>query len=335
MPRGNSRDEQRFRFRSTRLWFRCFFRFGVVLIWGLMATGLILRFTVRDRFHPWSLVYYITPIPALPVWALIAGLAWGHHNKTKSALSRVPIGRLSLICVLVFASWTACSEFVFRADPIRPQDFRVVFWNVARAQVGIKRIATELRAWNSPLIALVEADKDYKLIVAHWGAELPSHRVAGTHFGGLVAVQGEILSQQQHQLSFGGWCEQFDLQLDEQKLTLLLVDISSQLSLSRRGPLQSLATLAGDLADRPLMIVGDFNTPDDSVWFEPLRRHCRQGFREKGGGYAATWPVPLPVLTLDQIWVNKFFDVSRCQNGWTTSSDHRPVTASVSLRQPD
>ena len=115
---------------------------------------------------------------------------------------------------------------------------------------------------------------------------------------------------------------------------MLLVDISAQLNQSRRRPLLELAQLAVKLSDRPLIIMGDFNTPDDSILLEPLMAHFRLAMREQGTGFTATWPIPLPVLTLDQIWVNEFVDVWECHNSWSRLSDHRPILGRLTISPP-
>ena len=81
--------------------------------------------------------------------------------------------------------------------------------------------------------------------------------------------------------------------------------------------------------------MGDFNTPDDSILMEPLHAHCQLAFRERGSGYAATWPMPLPVLTLDQVWINSQVTVAKSEYGWSLDSDHRPAICHLSLDAPN
>ena len=300
-------------------------------IWIFVATGLLLRLTIQDRFHPWALIYYLTPIPALPIWLLMAGILWGRTLSPAAFRPRFSIRRLNQIAVVLSALWAFHSEYMDRAEPTSPRDLSVAFWNTARVPFGIDPVARQLREGNPTLIGLVEANAFQPDLVAEWQSELPGYKVLGTHFGGLIAVKGTVRSQTSYDLLPKSSCEQFDLTIEEQNFTVLLVDIAAQLNLSRRQPLQELADLIERLSDRPLIIMGDFNTPDDSVLFNPLRKHCRIAIRERGTGYAATWPMPLPVLTLDQIWVNEFVNVSSCQYRWSVYSDHRRAFSRVSF----
>ena len=313
-------------------WFRMSRRLFARLIWVVSLTGLLLRLTVRDRFHPLALIFYATPIPALPIWHLLAIAAWGRSEKAKLFRTRLSPNLVNAAILSGLIVWAYRSEYVDQAIPAAPNELQIVFWNAAHSASGVPRVASQIREWNPDIIGLVEADRKNYLITDEWTREFPDYEVAGTVFGGLLAVRGTIVRQQTHVLEPTSWCQQFDVRVDDHEFTLLLVDISSRLSRSRSTPLRDLAVLAESLSDRPLMIMGDFNTPDDSVWLVPLKAHCRELFRLRGRGYAATWPIPFPVLCLDQMWVNESVTPSICDHYWSYLSDHCPVHARISFR---
>ncbi|WP_373653480.1 endonuclease/exonuclease/phosphatase family protein [Schlesneria sp. DSM 10557] len=311
-------------------------RFVALAIWGLIAASLLLRFTVQDQYHRLAVLYYLTPLPTLPFLFFMAGCLWGAPLDVKPARFQMTRRRLSLIASLVCALWVVRSEFVVRAAPPGEAESTVVFWNTAHLGRSVDDLAEKLMSWQPAVIGLVEAEGYYPKAVAKWRKALPDYQIAPTHFGGLLAVKGTIVRQMNHKLTPCSWCDQFDLIVGSDSFTLLLVDISANLNLPRNQPLRDLADLARSLDDRPLIIMGDFNTPDDSPLLNPLRQTCQQAFRERGSGYAATWPMPFPVLTLDQVWFNRQVDVSRCDAHWSVYSDHRPLVSSVSfLREPD
>ena len=99
----------------------------------------------------------------------------------------------------------------------------------------------------------------------------------------------------------------------------------------RGGPLAVIAEVAEAAADRPLLVLGDFNTPLDSAHLAPLRRIHENAFESVGAGYRPTWPAPLPLLALDQVWGNERLRFDRCRHGWSTCSDHRPVVTEVTI----
>ncbi|MEI8018708.1 MAG: endonuclease/exonuclease/phosphatase family protein [Schlesneria sp.] len=319
-------------------WFRRLWRFvrraNSLLIWSLVAVGLVLRFTIRDQFHPWAIVYYLTPIASLPIWLVLAKLLWGRIGDAKVSQSNKLLNGLNLIAIVGCAVWAFCSENIEKAKTPSSTDIPIVYWNTANATWGVDRLAAQIIKWDAPVVGLIEANSYYPSTLKEWQSQLPEYKVVHAHFGGLIAVKGTVKKQISHRLAPSSWCEQFDLVVGDDELTLLLVDISAQLSLSRRQPLQDLADLAENLNDRPLIILGDFNTPDDSVHLRPLNDQCRNIFRENGTGYAATWPMPLPVLALDQVWVNEHVNASKCEHLWSIFSDHRPVISSVTFQKP-
>lgn len=301
------------------------------LCWMLVTAGVVLRLTVQDRYHPWAMIYYLTPLAAIPLWLLLAGLVAGPSLHRRGSNSDLSLARLYPLAIMIFAAWACQAEYLKRAEPLAPDDIKVVFWNTARLPFGITGPARQISEHTPTLIGLVESSDYQPEFVERWQKELPDYEIAGTHFGGLVAVKGHVTRQISYDLLPNSVCEQFDLIINDRPITLLLVDISSQLNLSRQNPLQELADLCDRLSDRPLIVMGDFNTPDDSVLFDPLRVHCRNAARHRGAGYAPSWPVPLPVLTLDQVWVNPQVQVRRCEYGWSRYSDHRPAITHMSF----
>lgn len=75
---------------------------------------------------------------------------------------------------------------------------------------------------------------------------------------------------------------------------------------------------------------GDFNTPRESSHFRQLRKPMTHAFETAGRGLADTWPVPIPVLSLDHIWTTPGLRVVQCRLGGGVA-DHRPVMADLAL----
>lgn len=299
--------------------------------WLLVATGLLLRMTVQDRYHPWAIICYLTPVAAIPLWLIIAQLLSGRRLSGRVPGLSLKLARLNQILILFFLLNAIHFEWMSLAKSPSSDDFKVVFWNTARIPFGIKGPAGEIAHQQAALVGLVEANAYSPDIVDRWRQALPDYQIAGTHFGGLIALKGTVLRQFAYDLLPNSSCEQFDVVIDGTELTVLLVDISSQLNLSRKNPLRELADLCERLKDRAVIVMGDFNTPDDSVHLDPLRAQCRNGMRTRGTGYAPSWPMPLPVLTLDQIWVNPKIRVTECRYRSSIKSDHRSAVFHVAI----
>ena len=302
------------------------------LIWLLIVVAVVLRVTVRDRYYPIGLVFYMTPIPSLPLLLLAATLMAPSRRRKSDGADESPSNetrlsrhRTSLIVGTIFLIWTACSQLRFQPSNNQTASSKILFWNVSHVQMGIPRLGAAIRAHEARIVGLVESDRANRTVAEDWAKELTGYEVAHSNFGALIAVKGRVVSQRFHSLTSGSYCEQYDVVVDESDLTILLVDIASNPLRSRAKALLHLKSVADSLSDRPVIIMGDFNTPDDSVWFDSLRPGFQNAFRIKGSGYIATWPMPTPVLTLDQVWTNDRLSVSRCWHGLSVLSDHRPV----------
>jgi endonuclease/exonuclease/phosphatase (EEP) superfamily protein YafD len=143
----------------------------------------------------------------------------------------------------------------------------------------------------------------------------------------LCLVRGEIVSIEEGSLGENSYRSLIHARIRDRDLTVLQVDITGFPRVSRRPPLHALTELVGQHRSECLIVLGDFNTPKDSRFIAPLRAEMTNAFEAAGSGYAATWPLPLPVLTLDQIWTTDRLRAVRCEHMISWRSDHRAVVA--------
>jgi endonuclease/exonuclease/phosphatase (EEP) superfamily protein YafD len=121
----------------------------------------------------------------------------------------------------------------------------------------------------------------------------------------------------------------YEARVKNQTLRVLQVDIDARPVHPRRQPLAALGEMVKTLSDKPLIVMGDFNTPYDSVHLEPLKKMLQHAWLAAGSGCVETWPAFLPVLSLDQVWSGNGLRPVRCRHGITFRTDHRPVFAEL------
>ena len=296
---------------------------GLVL-GGLAAFGLLVRLTVKDGFRPLAPAFYAASVPvlvlltagALACFALAKGL-------------RLSAKRAALVAAIGLVLGLYAAVFLFQ-DALFDDRPRVVTWNVARGAMGWEGVAEALADQNPTLAVLTEAGDDDATrggSTRFWKARFPDHFVA--RVGGAITIlsRGPLGRSEFRRLPGGGSLVVTSAKLGGERVSLLAVDLPGKPLAQREAPLAEVAELAAELAkDRPVIVAGDFNTPPDSVFFGPLRRAgFAHAFERYGRGYAATWPVPAPVLHLDHVWLSPGFDVGEAWHGWTAHSDHRPV----------
>lgn len=107
-----------------------------------------------------------------------------------------------------------------------------------------------------------------------------------------------------------------------------------QRRLEAEATLEFLAGYAG----RPMILVGDFNTPSSSSLFTDVWSGYTSAFDSAGWGYGYTapcntsrlWPVNTPWLRIDHILVDDAWQVHACEIGRTNGSDHRLIWSRLS-----
>jgi endonuclease/exonuclease/phosphatase (EEP) superfamily protein YafD len=71
------------------------------------------------------------------------------------------------------------------------------------------------------------------------------------------------------------------------------------------------------------VLVGDFNTPLESVFLDAFRARFTSALEAAGTGFRETWPCGLPLLSLDQVWAGADWQVLEARKIWRlTGSDH-------------
>jgi endonuclease/exonuclease/phosphatase family metal-dependent hydrolase len=209
---------------------------------------------------------------------------------------------------------------------------RVAFWNAAGRPRGWDAASQEIAAFNADLIGLVECGVATTQDRGHFQRWFPAHNVDFARPGLGLLVRGRILGCGVESLGSGSDAGWWDVALSEGTVRVLVVDVASNPMQSRHEALVRLGQLIEVAGDRPLIVMGDFNTPLEAPSLAVLAQGGMSAATNvKGRGYRCTWPTPLPVLTLDQIWINARVTVHAAGAGWSWNSDHRPVHAVVTF----
>ena len=289
---------------------------------GLMlfvVIGVLARL-VRDQFPGFSTLYYALPLPLLALATL--ALTCLERREWKRMLRWG-------ICTLLLGMGIVTDDWRGQPDRSDTQDLKVVFWNACRIHRGWDQVTAEVRSWDADVVALVEAGIGTEETRLQWKQGCPGYKVSLLGAGIVLLTRGQSGESTVHEFPDGSRARQITTTVNGQTLNLVIVDIQANPFSSRKEPLSQLAQVVAPLASETTLILGDFNTPADSALLEPIRSHYAMAFDQAGQGYRATWPIPLPVLAIDQAWASASVDVTSCQHLWTQASDHRPVALTV------
>lgn len=289
-----------------------FFSFRSLLTITLF-TALFIRITVRDTFFAFATFYYITPWSVLFILALLISLLCFRKRELKSGWL---IGALAIIILTVWF-YTGYSKNQ-RGAANSPQ--RLLFWNAAHAKYGAAKAIAHVKSLDAEIIGIAEAGRTDE-ILPEWQQAFSDRTVIALKGEMLFLTTATVLEKESGRLARTGNYNWLKLSLDGKIFSVCFVDIAPNPFRSREPAFTALAGIIQTHKDEDVIIMGDFNTPLDSVFFDLFKESFYHAFEHSGNGFAATWPVPLPVLTIDHVWVGKRFQLieSRLDQSW---SDH-------------
>ncbi len=288
----------------------------------LWMVAVLVRLTVRDRFVPASTIYYATPVIALAGIAGLIAMLFLFRRRRGRALASV----CAALGCLIWWYLTACASHSGTAGD---KGLRILVWNTADHAMQRSGIISQIQRADPDIIALNEfgpgTDEELRLL----RAAFPGYECSDVYFGMILLVRGHLTRIVDGELGPRGKYRHAVVRIEDQSLDIIQPEIKSNPFRSRATAWQRLSEVAGPLLDRPSMILGDTNTPIDSVHLGWVRERFVNAFEQAGNGHHATWPVPCPVLAIDHAWVSQHFRVTRCELPWTWYSDHRPIMFEV------
>ncbi len=307
---------------------------GCLLALMVLVSQLI-RLTIRDQPGWLAIWFYATP-PALLllVSLLTAGLLrqilWGRYRTFLSRTCRW----LLLLAIAASTIRVVATEFAWRSPASQPTDspFRLLYWNIGHGAWGWDAIFDELAHSNADLIALVETGSwANSLPKEEWTRRLPDYQAV--HCGNhkiLLAKNGYLKAWPEEMTVNCSWYS-MEKEYQGSSISVAVVDIYARPDFDRLSAADKMLSNATKYAGKPFVLVGDFNTPPDSRAFDSWAKTLHPLLSEARGSWLPTWPVPLPVLQLDQAWATPEIALVSAHIGWSLASDHRPILLELSL----
>lgn len=288
----------------------------------LFWVGLLVRLTIADRILGASTLFYAMPWSVL---AVMAAILWRMERKRGHIRASSRWLAAGLLCGLIWAwrTWYA------RGDNFIGRTARVVVWNVAHGKHGFVQTIEALAEMNPDVAIVVEGDPRDEDIRGTFQKAFPDHQVSILG-GGLVLVSrwpsGTSSPYQIGEDENECRVREIDVDTPYGKWTIFGIDLGSSPFYDRGMAFRELAKLIERRNDHAVIVAGDFNTPLDSVHYQHFRDlGLREAFQTAGSGYLPTWPLPVPVLSLDQLWMNEHLTPVRCVREWSIRSDHAAV----------
>ncbi len=307
--------------RSLRFLLNLFWRSTPLLFLFIVFGGVVLHFFIKDgplthHGKGWvlSVAYYGLPV------RLIAGLSWVWFGLAAAQKIWRPHQILSLVSALSLTAYCLWSPSGFMGEVRKPT---LVFWNLDHGDLPLSEVTDFIKTQDAGIYTFVECFDDLHTAFTNGSLEkrLPKHQA---HYfgGGLALVTGKdqtvtaVTKKESNLYRFA------KVQVGE--LRVCIVDIFSHPWLDRRIALADLADFAADCD----LVSGDFNTPYDSTHMASLIAEFDCG-RTDVPTNRETWPRPLPLLSLDHIFVKKGREIIAYQPVKKWATDHSPVAVQL------
>jgi vancomycin resistance protein VanJ len=301
---------------------------GAVFALLVVIVGSVVRLTVRDVTPVFAAVYYALPWIVMSACLACAGAAWLLAGRTRC-------GATCLVIAPVLAGiWFSVS---YHSQPCRPgpDDIRVLLLNTARGHAGWDEVARALPLFDVDIIGLVEAGGKSPARQKFWEDNFPDHHVYLPGGGLAILTRGDVRRINLHPLDGISRFVDAEIDLEGRLIRVLLVDLDASPRFDRQGLISTVFRAASSTADVPTIVMGDFNTPVDSRWFDRVRTRFEHVFEASGTGMFLTWPSQLPLVGIDHVWVSRGVEPRCATIESSGTSDHRAVSARLALSDAD
>ncbi|MDZ4287585.1 MAG: endonuclease/exonuclease/phosphatase family protein [Prosthecobacter sp.] len=295
--------------------------------WICLTVGVLLQAFAKDRYPGLALFFYALPKPCLAVLSVTL-LVWPGMRR-KSRL-------FAAVTALAITGWWVSASWVHRQDQatvpqVDGRELKVLFWNLCRPR-GLDLEMVELvRRFQPDVAAFVEPGPQAGPLAAEYEKLLPGYRVEFMPRGVLWVTRVPSRFQGRGKLEGAGAFARFEVTGLGPPFPFVVADVYPHVLHSREPQLQEALAHAQDRDDAILM--GDFNTPAESVFFDSYRSRYVDAFETAGYGFRETWPLGLPLLSLDHIWVGKDWAVIAAQKlNLLSGSDHAALLVTLRRR---
>jgi endonuclease/exonuclease/phosphatase (EEP) superfamily protein YafD len=287
-------------------------------LWIVLLLGVVLHTTIRDRYALPGVLFYALPLPLLAVLGIL--LAGWPVAKQKHRL-------MALACaVLLTVIW--CSKS-WRTGPAQEekittgpmQEFRVMFWNLSRPDTASQPLIDLVKRHQPDVIGCVEAGDQFHVHRATYEHALPGYECHALPGNLLLLSRHTVQVHDRGRLDKKGAFAAFDIRLNRRTARLVLADVWADPLMPRKPSLDQALAQSG--SDPHALIMGDFNTPRESVHFAPYETaRLRHAYDVAGKGFRETWFWGLPVLSIDHIWCGAEWHIIETVRLRDWSSDH-------------
>lgn len=288
---------------------------GLIL---LLIGGLFLQATgIRDQL-PWvAAVYYGMPLPVIASCCGVVGVLQRR---------RIPALIISLLTGMAcLGLWNSRSyQHQSSSDLNQPNThkLKVLFWNMAHHPLPSAALEKWLVDYQPDIVALVETGSRHSDPNPLVGKLPAGYSLTNLKSGIGWIANGQVNIKNQLKLPNQSKGVELEVHHGNTQYTVIIADVYAGPLTPRKPALEKLYEMATQSNNGPVLLLGDFNTPIESAFFDSWNQNLHHAFNMSGNGLRETWPRWLPVLTIDHVWSSKDLTPHHAEKIWHADSDH-------------
>lgn len=267
---------------------------------AIILIGLIIHFSIKDMFYWSSIIFYAFPLPILICLITISTFFFKRKFRKNSIL----------ISIVLFGFWFFQS-YKSTDKGIQTDAIEIVYWNAARSH-GLKDAIEENKSLPD-IIVLVECDFES---LKYAKIEYPKHSFHLSKEGIAIFSNSPLKIGEEKTSDDNSTI----LNFETHGFDFFVVDVSPSILNFRKKSLNFITSEVSE--NEKTIVLGDFNTPFESVHFDFFKENFRNAFDEKGNGFRETWFWNVPLLMIDHIWVSRDLKILKVDKINTFKSDH-------------
>ena len=265
-----------------------------------LCVVIVIHITIKDYFYLSSLLFYATPLPLIVLGILFLLLF------VKTFARKYYILAAFGIAVIWFAR-----SYSFTPETNTKNAFEVVLWNAYRTQNFEDAFRESGKI--PDVMVLIECDeKEFDQIqkkYPNYHFQLTEEAV-GIFSKTPINIHSNTTTKQNVTI----------VHFSTQSTHFYAIDVTANIKFFREPMLKSV--ISEIKTEEKTIILGDFNTPFESLFFKNFKKKYQHAFTEKGNGFRETWFWNIPLLSLDHIWVSNDLEILKTEKITTWKSDH-------------
>lgn len=265
-----------------------------------LCVVIVIHITIKDYFYLSSLIFYATPLPLIALGILFLLL-----------FVKASTRKYYIVTVLIILGIWVKNSYIQTTSENISEGFEIVLWNAYRTE-NFEDAFQENESLPDVMVLIECDEKEYASIqkkYPNYHFQLTEEAI-GIFSKTPIKIHSNTTTKQNVTI----------VHFSTQNTYFYAIDVTANIKYFREPMLKSV--ISEIKTEGKTIILGDFNTPFESLFFKNFKKKYQHAFTKKGNGFRETWFWNIPLLSLDHIWVSNDLEILKTEKISTWKSDH-------------